>query len=197
MAKISDFGLAKHVDKDSLLASAAGKYLYMAPESFLGIHSTATDVYSAGLVIFQLLTGIHPFRVTLAASATPREVADMVRKSRTQTLPNVTELSGSLDSAWNNFFHRALAKDYEERPATAGELLKAYCSIAMLASPRATGQGRLENIDGLLAEAKSLAQQTATLPEAINILEHACKTDDQVAAQYAELLSLWKRGIVL
>ena len=43
-AKISDFGLAKHVDNASLLASAAGKYVYMAPESFLGVHSTATDV---------------------------------------------------------------------------------------------------------------------------------------------------------
>jgi serine/threonine protein kinase len=196
-AKISDFGLAKHVDKHSLLASAAGKYLYMAPESFLGIHSTAADVYSAGLVMFQLLTGVHPFRVTLAASATPREVADMVRKSRTQTVPNVTELSDSLDSAWNNFFHRALATDYEERPATAGELLKAYCSIAGLCDQAAARHDHQENIDDLIMQAKALAQQTATLPEAINILENACNKDRQAAAQYAELLSLWKRGIVL
>jgi len=68
--KISDFGLAKHVDRASLVASAAGKYVYMAPESFLGVHSTATDVYSAGIVLFELLTGRHPFAFVLSATAT-------------------------------------------------------------------------------------------------------------------------------
>ena len=51
----------------------------MAPESFLGIHTTATDVYSAGLVLFELLTGEHPFKTILPRDATDADVAAIVR----------------------------------------------------------------------------------------------------------------------
>ncbi|HKV90943.1 MAG TPA: serine/threonine-protein kinase [Candidatus Angelobacter sp.] len=197
IAKISDFGLAKHVDKDSLLASSAGKYLYMAPESFLGIHSTATDVYSAGLVIFQLLTGSHPFRITLWPSSSPAEIAAMVRESRNRIVPDVTEACKSLSSAWNDFFRAALARDYEDRPATAGMLLQAYCSIARLPSPKPPHNEATAEAGELALQAKDLAQQTETLPEAIGLLERACEADPGVAAEYGALLSLWKRGIVL
>jgi eukaryotic-like serine/threonine-protein kinase len=197
VAKISDFGLAKHVDKDSLLASAAGKYLYMAPESFLGLHSTATDVYSAGLVIFQLLTGIHPFRVSLSASATPDEIAAMVRKSRTQSVPDVREVSDSLDPRWNDLFQTALASNSDERPATAGELLQQYRSIADPYHSKPITNHQQEEVNALIEQAKGLALQADTIPEAISILERACNADAEVAARYAELLSLWKRGIVL
>jgi serine/threonine-protein kinase len=196
-AKVSDFGLAKHVDKDSLLASAAGKYLYMAPESFLGIHSTATDVYSAGLVIFQMLTGSHPIRMTLSPSSTSAEIAAMVRESRTRTAPDVSDLCNSLAPCWNDFFSRALARDYEDRPANAGTLLDSYRSVAGLGTSKEIDPNQTEGLKDLVVRAKELAQQAETLPQAVEILERISNTDDRFAAEYAELLSLWKRGIVL
>jgi serine/threonine-protein kinase len=123
-AKISDFGLAKHVDSRSLIASAAGKYVYMAPESFLGIHSTASDVYSAGMVLFEIFSGQHPFRVKFSPEAAPQEVAAVVRESGTRAIPNITELCPMLTPAWNEFFQAALLHDYECRPATAADLLR-------------------------------------------------------------------------
>lgn len=191
-AKISDFGLAKHVDSQSLMASAAGKYLYMAPESFLGMHSTATDVYSAAIVLFELFTGRHPFRVAVSASATPAEIASVVRQSRSQSIPDVGD---SLDSRWNELFQTALAQAFEDRPKTARELLAIFLSIAE-PQPSPVESGQASAIE-LVNEAKRLAQQADTLDAAINLLERACDVSSEIRLQYSELLSLWKRGIIL
>jgi serine/threonine protein kinase len=195
-AKISDFGLAKHVDPQSLVASAGGKYLYMAPESFLGTHSTATDVYSAAIVLFELFTGRHPFRVALSASATASEIASVVRQSRSQAIPNVSDFCPNFGSRWDRFFQNALAHDYEERPRTAQDLLAQFVASTepppIPASTTAT-----EDASAMVTEAKRLAEQADTLNDAIATLERACHLDPKIRDRYSEMLSLWRRGIVL
>lgn len=195
-AKVSDFGLAKHVDPESLVASAGGKYLYMAPESFLGTHSTATDVYSAAIVLFELFTGRHPFRVALSASASASEIASVVRRSRSQSIPNVSDFCPNLDSGWDRFFQNALAHDYEERPRTAQDLLTQFVAVteppAVPVSATAT-----EGASEMVIVAKRLAEQADTLNDAIEALERACHLDPKVRDRYSEMLSLWKRGIIL
>jgi len=193
-AKISDFGLAKHVDSKSLIASAAGKYVYMSPESFLGIHSTASDVYSAGMVVFETFSGQHPFRMKFSPEATPQEVAGVVRESRTRTIPNITDLCPSLAPAWNEFFQTALVHDYEARPATAGDLLRRFDEL-----PRPVILRKYEgmSVEQIVAQAQSLSVQAETLDTAVELLDHACKLNAEVRERYSELLLLWKRGIVL
>ncbi len=195
-AKISDFGLAKHVDPESLIASAGGKYLYMAPESFLGTHSTATDVYSAAIVLFELFTGRHPFRVALSASATAAEIASVVRKSRSQSVPSVSDFCPDLSSRWDGLFEKALAHDYEERPPTAQDFLTQFLAASepgAISTPAATP----EDVSVMVTEAKRLAEQADTLNDAIETLERACHLDPSIRGRYSEMLSLWKRGIVL
>ena len=189
VAKIGDFGLAKHLDAASLLASAGGKYLYMAPESFLGIHTTATDVYSAALVLFELLTGEHPFKTMLPLDATDADVAAMVRRSRTQLIPDVSQLQPELSADWRSFFAAALAHDYQDRPRHAGELLEIFnrCSSRPVGS---------SGVSALVSRAKELSSQVSTLDEAIDLLQAACARDSSARVEYAELLSFWKRGIV-
>lgn len=195
-AKISDFGLAKHVDAKSLVASAAGKYLYMAPESFLGTHSTATDVYSAAIVLFELFTGRHPFQVALSASASASEVASVVRQSRSQSIPNVSDFCSNLDCRWDRFFQGALAHDYEARPRTAQDLLVQF--VASSEPPAVpTSAIAIEDASAMVTEAKRLAEQTDTLNDAIEMLESACHLDPKIRDRSSEMLSLWKRGIVL
>ncbi len=194
-AKVSDFGLAKHVDKESLLASAAGKYVYMAPESFLGMHSMAIDVYSAAIVLYQMFTGHHPFGVTLSASADPAEVATLVRKSRTQSVPRISEVCNSLNASWDDFFCVALAHDHEERPTSARELLQLYISVSTPATT--VSESDSEAVRAMIIEAKRLALQAETLDAAVELLERACSSNPEVRVRYSELLLLWKRGIVL
>ena len=67
-AKILDFGLARgqhHSTDQNLTASAMnpGTIPYMSPEQTEGGElSCATDIFSLGIVLYELLTGIHPFR---------------------------------------------------------------------------------------------------------------------------------------
>lgn len=195
-AKIADFGLAKHVDPESLAASAGGKYVYMAPESFLGKHSTATDVYSAGIVLFELLTGRHPFQIALSVSATSTELAAVVRKSRSQSIPNAADVCPDLDLRWNGFFQDALAHEFESRPSNAQELLKRFLATASPPPPDSK-ENQVGNVLALVAEAKQLAEDSDCLQEAIATLEKACRLDPGISSRYSDLLSLWKRGIVL
>ena len=195
-AKISDFGLAKHVDPESLVASAGGKYLYMAPESFLGTHSTATDVYSAAIVLFELFTGHHPFRVSLSVSASASEIAAVVRQSRSQSLPDISELCPDLDARWDKLFHVALAHEHEARPRTAQDFLEQFVATENAAAAPAS-EPVTEDASEMVVAAKRLADQADTLNDAIEILERACRIDPRVRDRCSEILSLWRRGIVL
>lgn len=197
-AKISDFGLAKHLDSASLLASAAGKYVYMAPESFLGIHSTATDVYSAAIVLFELLTGRHPFDFVLSETATPKQVAELVKRSRSQPIPDATEVNPELSGCWNDFFRMALQHDYQQRPTDGNALLTLFDQIGLSARAAVRfGVNTTSEVHELVERAQRLSRQTDTLDEAIGLLESACSADSVVRERYSGLLSLWKRGIVL
>ncbi len=49
----------------------------------------------------------------------------------------------------------------------------------------------------MVEKAHILSQQADSLDEAIEILENACTLDRAAREQYSDLLSLWKRGIVL
>jgi serine/threonine-protein kinase len=198
-AKISDFGLAKHVDSASLLASAAGKYVYMAPESFLGIHSTATDVYSTAIVLFELFTRRHPFEFVLSATATSKEVAEIVKRSRSQPVPDPTATNPYLSDRWNDFFRAALKHEYEERTKDGKELLLLFDTThdSARSAVRPTQNDTASKVNEMVEKAQRLSQQTDTLDEAIGLLECACDVDHKVRERYSDLLSLWKRGIVL
>jgi serine/threonine protein kinase len=196
-AKISDFGLAKHVDNASLLASAAGKYVYMAPESFLGIHSTATDVYSTAIVLFELFTSKHPFEFTLTTQATSKELAEIVKRSRSQSIPDASRSNPELPKTWDAFFRESLVHDYEQRPKDGKALLTIFDRCARPSQTCATATSQGTDTKEMVKRAHVLSQQTETMDKAIVLLENACEIDPGIRERYSDLLSLWKRGIVL
>lgn len=60
--RIVDFGLSIELARKSgFMGSMAGTIMYMAPESFMGYYHFTSDVYGAGLVIYELWTNSHPF----------------------------------------------------------------------------------------------------------------------------------------
>lgn len=83
LLKLSDFGLAAHVNPETRLLRAAGTIKYQPPEAAWGYATEASDVYAVALILFELLTGVSPFPVAQPSELqTSLAVAAALRESR-------------------------------------------------------------------------------------------------------------------
>jgi hypothetical protein len=114
---LTDFGIARIVDTTPLTASGAmvGTPAYMAPEQGMGrVRDERADIYSLGVVFYQLVTGTLPFDAD-----TP--MAIVLKHMHAPLLPP-TLLAPNLPPAIEAVITRALAKDPGNRYQTAQEL---------------------------------------------------------------------------
>lgn len=109
---IADFGLARVLRTSQLTFGVAGTPAYMAPEAWEGNRSEQTDLWSAGVILFEMLAGRRPFVET---DGMPLRVA--IQQTEPTTLPD--DLPASLTSAVN----RALKKSPADRYQSATEML--------------------------------------------------------------------------
>jgi serine/threonine protein kinase len=119
---LTDFGIARYMDTTITTSQAIGTPLYMAPEQIrgerLGPH---TDVYSLGVLMFELLTGQRPFRGDVEI---PPELgnnqADRIRYQHLyQPPPSPRAINPELLESVSQVILRAMAKDPAERYPTA------------------------------------------------------------------------------
>ena len=137
--KVLDFGLAKLFEPmapDATRSSVImGTPLYMSPEQVHGREIDArTDLWSLGVIFYQLLTGVAPFQASTSIGVMRAVVED--------TPPPLTRLRPDLPALASQIVTRALAKDPAERYANASAMLrdakelKATLQPALLAGAR-------------------------------------------------------------
>jgi eukaryotic-like serine/threonine-protein kinase len=118
-ARVTDFGIARAGASDmTLTGSIMGTAQYLSPEQAQGLAVTsASDLYSVGVILYELLTGVVPFEGETAVAIAFKQVAAEPQppSALRQGIPP------SLDAV----VLRALAKDPAQRYADADELIAA------------------------------------------------------------------------
>lgn len=112
--KLVDFGIAKAATKTTQTVAGAlkGKLLYMSPEQALGQPlDSRSDIYSLGLVLFELLTGERCFQADSELG-----VLEKVRLGKAQ---NVREVNPLVSREMASILERALQKNVDQRYPSA------------------------------------------------------------------------------
>lgn len=124
--KITDFGLAlnlhKDMNEDSTFIMGVGSPAYMSPEQVKNYPlNQKTDLYSLGVVLFQLLTGRLPFRAANQGA--------LVYKIVNMDTPSVCDLNPNLPPGLDPILKKALEKDLYNRYRNGAEFAKDLSTV--------------------------------------------------------------------
>ena len=118
-AKVTDFGISRSLDQDGLTATGRvlGTTDYVSPEQALGENVTEqSDVYSLGIVLFEMLTGRVPFKAESQVGVAMKHVRE--------PMPDVQRMRPEISAALAAVVEDATAKELRNRYASVGEMLE-------------------------------------------------------------------------
>ena len=128
VVKVADFGTSRFLEIAAHGTTVIGSPPYMAPEQFQGRAVFASDIYSLGVTMYQMLTGDLPYH-----TPAPGDLERLMRGELT-TPPRIK--NPKLPKALSDIVMKAMAPDLTERYQRAGDLLDAVLSARAETSPR-------------------------------------------------------------
>ncbi|HYN91500.1 MAG TPA: protein kinase [Thermoleophilaceae bacterium] len=151
-AKVTDFGIARSLEAQGLTATGRvlGTTDYVSPEQALGHEVTGqSDIYSLGIVLYEMLTGETPFKADTQVAVAMRHVRD--------PLPDVQRRRPEISAALAAVVERSTAKETQNRYPTIGEMvhdLEEVLAIEAARSGQATGEATtvLQSLSGDTAD---------------------------------------------
>ena len=166
-AKVTDFGIARSLEDGGLTATGrvVGTTDYVSPEQALGAEVSAeSDVYSLGIVLYEMLTGELPFKAESQVGVAMKHVQD--------PMPDVQERRPEVSAALAAVVERATAKQLENRYADVDEMvweLEQALAIEAARSGAATGEATTV-LQALPDETGELAPRRLRRPRRVLIL---------------------------
>ncbi|MEM7350273.1 MAG: protein kinase [Acidobacteriota bacterium] len=118
IVKVLDFGIAKLIDSAAMqekltVDGIVGTPVYMAPERFSGEATDAgSDVYSLGVMLFEMLAGRRPFEAE-------GDLSQLIMQHLNEPPRSLAEVRPELPQGIEAVIARALAKDSADRPSAA------------------------------------------------------------------------------
>lgn len=143
--KIADFGIAKIVSNQTMVYTNAimGSVHYISPEQASGGKVTSlSDLYSLGVVMFEMLTGTVPFNGATAVAVAMMHVE--------KPIPQLSQYLEQVPEGLQEIINKAMAKNPSQRYQTAAELRRDLLNLRMQLDP---DQTNLELLAGREAEA--------------------------------------------
>ncbi len=130
MAKIMDFGISRSTETPGITQTGMiiGTPDYISPEQAEGRRvDQRSDLYSAGVILFEMLTGRLPFEGKSALS--------VVLKHKTETPPSPSDINREISGGLNRVILKCLEKAPEKRFQSARELLAGLTKLEEKDSP--------------------------------------------------------------
>jgi eukaryotic-like serine/threonine-protein kinase len=117
--KVADFGIARiDASEFTIVGDLLGTPAYMAPEQLTGGPiDHRTDLFAAGVILFEMLTGVKPFR--------GKSITDIMSFMEKRGPEDIRALNPAVPDALKRVITRSVAFDPEERYAAAAEFSKA------------------------------------------------------------------------
>jgi serine/threonine-protein kinase len=140
MLKVADFGTSRFLEIAAHGTTVIGSPPYMAPEQFHGKAVFASDIYSLGITMYQMLTGVLPYDAPAPADLARLMSGELVSPPRLK--------NPSIPKAISDIVMKALAPEVAGRYPRATDLMEDV--LAARASTRRTPQagGKIETPGG-------------------------------------------------
>ncbi len=159
---VTDFGLAKILsDETQGMHSGSGTLTYMPPEQFIGgALSARSDIYSFGILLYELFTGSQPYEGRVALG--------MRQISHREHIPDIFATDARFPSRINAFLRQLTDPEPRVRPPSARQAMEEIAKLlhGTEESNASTGTGisyALESAEYRQREAKSLLEQSLGL----------------------------------
>lgn len=132
-AYLADFGIARLIESSATLTGSGliGTPAYMSPEQIQGSQVDGrSDIYALGIILFEMLTGRKPYQADTPAM--------VLVKQMTEPTPRILDVKPDLPPGCEFVISRAMAKDVDDRFATASavaDTLSSALSGVVLPTP--------------------------------------------------------------
>ena len=134
--KLIDFGHARFLNQPPSRDDLTDiNPFYLSPERFNGICSVQSDLYSVGVMIYQLIFGVLPWFLDLSKYK-PEDIPAVLNSKRKAKLPIPDMDVFELDAQLLNIMAKAMAYDTVDRFQTADEFIKALNGEIEVEAPR-------------------------------------------------------------